>query len=221
MLKWVNSLWIYTPPPPPVNFSNFPWGVYEFLQPIVWLVEMLDELINLKGILPLWKIFPKSFTGGVSILNAVACLISVASDVAFLLLKKWISDKTRQSGLDQCVPTTWHKHKTRKVAHDGSIFEYHLLANGAHQESAEHLLGLQAQFCDTRLCFVLSIIYLFFFSVIVCIGQRLCSRTQSQRSLFARVFKPIDNLGIFHNGSWSEASIQVPQLILRLRHLKK
>ena len=55
--------------------------------------------------------------------------------------KKYISDKTWQSGHNQCVPTTWHKHKTRKVAHDQSNQEYLLLANCACHESVVHLGG--------------------------------------------------------------------------------
>ena len=58
--------------------------------------------------------------------------------------KNQIPDKTWKSGLNRCVSTTWHKHKTHEGTHDRSA--NHMLANRAHQESVVHLHGLQVQF---------------------------------------------------------------------------
>ena len=68
--------------------------------------------------------------------------------------KKKNSDKTRKSGRNQCIPPTWHKHKTLEAMHDWSNREYHLLANRMCQESVVNLHGLQAQFSYARYCFV-------------------------------------------------------------------
>ena len=72
-----------------------------------------------------------------------------------------MSDKTQKSGCIQCVPATWHKHKTREVTHNRPNREYHLLTNRTRQESVVHLRGSQTQFCYTRLCVVLSDIFFF------------------------------------------------------------
>ena len=53
--------------------------------------------------------------------------------------------QTKHSNLDQCVPTTWHKHKTQEVTHDWSNNDFHLLAYCAPQESLVHLRGSQMQ----------------------------------------------------------------------------
>ena len=73
-----------------------------------------------------------------------------------------ISDKTLQYGRTQCVPTTWHKLKTWGVTQNPSNHEYHLLENRACQKSMVHLRGSQAQFCYTRLHFILSESIFFF-----------------------------------------------------------